>query len=495
MNGQETLKILNAKQLKQADAYTISNQPISSLELMEQAAHSFVKALTPKVTKKDKIIVVCGTGNNGGDGFAIARILQKKGLNATAVLLKHSNTLSPNCKINYQKVKKASEVCNAKQMPNLSTYTVIVDAIFGYGLNRTIDNWLAEIIQQINQANAIVYSVDIPSGMFCDGIVTNGSCIKSTLTLSFQQPKLAFFFSENIACIPKFKVLDIGLDTNFIAQQPSNYYLLNAIHKKVKTRPRFSHKGTYGHAFIIAGALGKMGAAILSSKACLRSGAGLVTTHIPRCGYSSIQSSIPEAMCICDTANHEITNPSIQENYQAIAVGPGIGTSPATQKMLQALLQQASKPLVIDADALNIISNNQALIQLLPANSILTPHPKEFERLVGKWGNSKEKFSLLQQFAATTNCVVVLKDAYTTIATPSGKLFFNTKGNAGMATAGSGDVLTGIITGLLAQGYPPLEAAQIGVYFHAKSGNKAAKKKGLNAIIASDIIENLNIEN
>jgi NAD(P)H-hydrate epimerase len=283
-----------------------------------------------------------------------------------------------------------------------------------------------------------------------------------------------------------------------ITSKDDTYLLDNAIAKIVKTREKHSHKGTYGHSLIIAGSYGKIGAAVLASQACLRAGAGLLTTYIPKCGYEIVQISIPEAMCLTDENEHYISKLPDTTLYSSIGIGPGIGKNPVTKTVTKTVIKQLftsiKKPIVIDADALNILSENNKLLEILPKNSILTPHRKEFERLVGKCKTLTECFEKQKQFAKKHTCIVVLKEANTCICNQEGKLFFNTSGNPGMATAGSGDVLTGIITGLLAQNYQPLEAALIGVYFHGKAGNEALQFKSESSLIASDIIDALKIE-
>ena len=331
--------------------------------------------------------------------------------------------------------------------------------------------------------------------MFCDSISSDENIVKCDLTITFQRPKLSFFLPEYNDFLKSWKVVDIGLNESFIQSQKVNHFVINQqVKKLLKTRKRFSHKGTYGHALIIAGSFGKMGAAILITKAGLRAGAGLVTNYVPKCGYEIMQISVPEAMCLVDNHQDFLTELPEIADFSAIAIGPGIGKNPKTIKVVTQLLQKATQPLVLDADALNILSENKKLLDYLPKNSILTPHIKEFDRLVGKSIHSLERFEKQQQFSKKHQCIVVLKDAHTCVSDINGNLHFNTTGNPGMATGGSGDVLTGIITGLLAQQYTPKEAALLGVYFHGLAGDLATNKKGQNAVLASDIVTYLRIE-
>ncbi|MCL7763475.1 NAD(P)H-hydrate dehydratase [Polaribacter sp. Z014] len=489
-------KIILAKQTKETDTHTINQEGISSLDLMERASVAFVCAIENNICKNQKIAVVCGIGNNGGDGFAIARILQAKGYYVETVLIKINNNLSLDCKTNFNKLTKVTIIASEDDVFDFSKFDIIIDAIFGSGLSRKVEGLAAKFIQYINDAKKHVISVDIPSGLYCDKLPDSNFIVKSDLTISFQRPKRSFFFQESNQYIKDCKVIDIGLDENFIQQQPTNIFVLDsAITKSVKKREKHAHKGTFGHSLIIAGSYGKIGAAVLASKACLKAGTGLLTTYIPKCGYEILQISTPEAMCLTDKKKTYISKLPDISSYNSIGIGPGLGKNTLTKEVLKQLFKSIKVPLVLDADALNIISENRELIDNIPKNSILTPHPKEFKRLVGPWKTTEECFKKQKHFAKEHKCIVVLKGANTCVCNLEGTLFFNTSGNPGMATGGSGDVLTGIITGLLAQGYLPLKAALIGVYFHGKAGDDATKQKGENALIASDIINYLKIEN
>jgi len=352
----------------------------------------------------------------------------------------------------------------------------------------------ARVVQAINQSNTAVFSVDMPSGLFGELIVEKEKVVQNAHVISFQRPKLSFFFPEHKNYIKSWHVVDIGLDETFIQSQASNYYILDtSTVKLVQSRPKQSHKGSYGHALIIAGSYGKIGAAILSSRACLRSGVGLLTTHVPEIAYQIMQISVPEAMCSADIHTNYNTHLPEINNFNAIAIGPGLGKEDKTVEMFEKLLKMSKYPLVIDADAINILSEHNHLIALLPKQSILTPHIKEFDRLVGSSTSTLQRYDKLKTFAKQNNCIVVLKDAYTCIASNQKAMYINTSGNQGMATGGSGDVLTGIITGLLAQHYDPLSAALIGVYFHGKAGDDALENRCHTSLIASDIIAHLKI--
>ena len=486
-------KILNAGQIRSADSYTISNKPISSIDLMEYASNCFINSIWDKQFITKKIAIVCGPGNNGGDGLSISRLLKEKNISVKTYFLNISSKISKDCQVNLTKIDSVEKLTNSDPIPDFSKYDLIIDAIFGTGLSKPLGGYYTRIIDAINSQKCPIYSVDIPSGMYCDKISSSRHIVNADLTISFQRPKFSFFLPENGAHIKKWKIVDIGLDEEYIQNMDSNKFIIDqSIIKYSKIRSRQSHKGNYGKALIIAGSIGKIGAAVLAAKACLRSGVGLLTTHTPKCGYEIMQKSIPESMCSIDKAECYISELPEIANYNAIGIGPGLDQKSETKEMLKKLFNKTKKrTLVIDADAINILAKHKELVPLIPKNSILTPHIKEFERLVGKCNNSIERFEKQIQFSKSHKCIIVLKNAFTTVSTPIGDIFFNTSGNAGMATAGSGDVLTGIITALLAQKYDPTIAAVLGVYCHGHAGDIAAKEKGEIGLIASDIIDHL----
>ena len=374
----------------------------------------------------------------------------------------------------------------------LTSDDIIIDALFGSGLNRGLEGVTANLVQHINNSGCTIISIDIPSGLFTDKSSKGQAVIKANHTLSFQCYKLAFLMAENSTFVGELHILDIGLHPDFYPTVSSKYELTDAalIRSIYKPRNKFGHKGNFGHALIVAGSYGKIGAAVLSARACLRSGAGLLSCHIPKCGYDIMQTALPEAMVMTDF--NSSFNTKLDDDpakYEAIGIGPGIGTASETKMMLREILGSCKRPLVLDADALNIIASQKDLLKFIPAGSILTPHPKEFERLFGETENEFERIELALQKAKELNLVIVVKGHHTLIATPNGKAFFNSTGNAGMATAGSGDALTGILTGLLAQGYVSVEAAILGVFIHGLAGDIAAKKISMEAMIAGDIID------
>lgn len=492
-------KLFSAIQLRAADAYTIQHEPIKSLALMERAATACFEWIKNKPFKLPDIHVVCGLGNNGGDGLALARLLLEAGYAVGVHIVRYADRCSEDFIANEQSLKEiptipVTDIRQGDPFPLFHKDDVIIDAMFGTGLSKPVTGLAADIIKHLNHSNATIISIDIASGLFADRHSDPASAIiKPAHTLSFQCPKLAFLFPENETFVGEFDILDIGLHKQFIENEPAQHYFLTGRFIKTLIHPRgkFSHKGTFGHALLIAGSYGKTGAAVLSAKAALRSGAGLLTVSIPSCGHNILQSTVPEAMVLIDKNEKYITAGIVSENYSAVGIGPGIGTEKETQAALKTILESCAKPMVIDADALNCIGLNKEFLPLIPENAILTPHLKEFERIAGKATNDFDRNRLQVEFSKTHKVYVVLKGAYTCISTPEGNCYFNSTGNPGMAKGGSGDVLTGIITGLLAQGYSSLNAAILGVYLHGLAGDKAKDKKGEAAMIATDLIDNL----
>ncbi len=489
------MKILDVVQISQADAITCQKQAISSEQLMERAAHQFVNHFISDY-QSNKIVkhIFCGKGNNGGDGLAIARMLYLLGHKIEVYLLK-SEQYSKDCNANLHKLKTIHqitihEIDDTSVLPNISG--IIIDALLGTGCHTEVSGIIAKIMHHINKQHCLRISVDVPSGLVCDGVSGN-TVVKADRVYTFQQPKLAFLLPQNSIYIKRFDILDIKLDNEFRDSINSNYYYLEkkdikSIHKN---RDKFAHKGTFGHGYLISGSKGKIGAAVLASKAALRTGLGLLTTHIPECGYPILQQAIPEAMCSIDEHKDNISTISNIQDVQYYAIGPGLGQSSITQEALYKFLMQNKRSGIWDADALNILGLHKEWLSLLSPNSILTPHPKEFERIAGTWADDYEKLALLQEFSKKHKIITILKGAHTAICDNEGTIYFNSTGNSGMSTAGSGDVLTGMLLGLLAQGYTPLHAAILGVYLHGLAGNIALDTQSKESLIASDIIENI----
>jgi len=497
-------KLFETSKIRELDAYTIENEPITSIDLVERAANVFVNEFCRRYTSHHtRIYVFAGQGNNGADALAIARLLNEQGYYVFTYLINPTGMLSPECETNKNRLKSEDyqrliEIEKKFIPPKLEPQDIIIDGIFGSGLNRPLEGGFAKIVDYINHSESTVVSIDIPSGLFGDDNKNNNPqhIIQADLTLTFEFPKLSFLMPENAMYVGEWKELPIGIHPDAYVKTKTSYGLITDedVASLIKKRERFAHKGDFGHALLIAGSAGKMGAAVLAAKGCLRSGAGLLTAHIPGRGEVILQTTLPEAMVELDkNANYVTELPDISI-YDTIGIGPGIGKADETRKLLQKLLETAhAQPLVIDADGLNLIAENNELLHHLPEGTILTPHVGEFDRLTGSSDNAYERIQKARSIAAEQKICIILKGAYTAVCTPTGRIFFNTSGNPGMATAGSGDVLTGIILGLLSQGYRPEEASVIGVYLHGVAGDLAAANLSEENMIADDIIQNLGI--
>ncbi len=465
---------------------------------MERAAIACTEWLMRQYPDLTQYAVYCGKGNNGGDGLAIARQLLEKGCTVFIYILEFGQRGSDDFQKNLSRLHRYPQghihfIQSAEHIPDQPIGPVIIDALFGTGLNRPVDGLTAVLINAINQLQATVISIDIPSGLFTDTSSKGHLSIMADHTLTFQCPKPAFLVAENEVSVGNLHILDIGLHRQYEEATPTAFEMTDdtIIHFIYKERNRFAHKGNFGHALLLAGSQGKMGAAILAARACLRSGAGLLTCQVPGNGLAILQTSVPEAMAIPDVLPDFISGYPSPETYKAIGIGTGIGMHPETVECLKGLLAHYQHPMVIDADALNILAANSSMQALLPAGSILTPHPKEFERLTGTATDDFDRINKVRALAAKLRVVIVLKGHHTLVATPGGQCYFNNTGNPGMATAGSGDVLTGILTGLLAQGYSSIEAAILGCYLHGMAGDLAAKEISQDAMIAGDLVNYL----
>lgn len=505
------MKIFSAAQVREWDKYTIAHEPVSSIELMERASLRVFAWILENGWLKNDFVVVCGKGNNAGDGLALARMLSENNCRVDLLLLANPQTGSADFTINYQRlpagIRKTELFTAGKETDSASNAfeslfsrlpknnTILIDAIFGSGLNKTPEGIYATAIDALNDSGLPVLSIDLPSGLHADNAPTNETIVRATYTLSFQVPKLASLLPSGAPFIGKQIILDIGLDPGFENDSESPYQLVDqqTIRRIYRPRSDHSHKGNNGHALLIAGSFGKMGAAVLAASACLRSGAGLLTCHIPASGYGIMQSVLPEAMVLTDyNSSFNTRFEGDYSIYKAIGIGPGIGTAKETADLLDAVLEQSHRPVVIDADALNIIGADKHLLRLIPPGSVLTPHPKEFERLFGDTGSDPERLQLALDKASELESIIVLKGHYTFIATPAGKGFFNQTGNGGLAKGGTGDTLTGIITALLAQGYDAAEASILGVYIHGLAADILVEgDESRESMLAGDLVRGL----
>ncbi|MBQ9672658.1 MAG: NAD(P)H-hydrate dehydratase [Prevotella sp.] len=495
------MKIFTSTQIRELDKYTIEHEPIKSIDLMERAARTLTRAITERWPRTVPVVVFAGPGNNGGDAMAVARMLIEQDYQVQTYLFNITGHLSADCTENKKRLcdKKGmpllTEITQEFDPPKLEQGMLVVDGLFGSGLNKPLAGGFAALVKYINASKADVVSIDVPSGLMTEDNTYNVSAniIRATQTLTLGHIKLSFLFAENQAYIGQLRILDIRLSQEGINKMDAHYTLLEEEQMRQLLRPRnrFAHKGEMGHALIIAGSYGMAGAAILATKACLRSGVGKVTLHTPKRNVPIIQTAVPEAIVSIDHEETTFSEGVPTEDYQAVGIGPGLGTSEQTSITLIAQLRRTQCPLVVDADALNILANRRAWLQQLPKGIILTPHPKELERIEGKCVDSYERLTKARELAERLQGYVILKGQHTAICMPDGHIVFNTTGNAGMATAGSGDVLTGIITGLLANGYDRQVACVLGVYLHGLAGDLAARELGQESLIASDLINYL----
>ena len=494
------MKIFTSAQIHELDKYTIEHEPIKSIDLMERAAKALTQVITDVWNSSTPIIVFAGPGNNGGDALAVARMLIDRNYEVTVYLFNISGHLSEDCTINKQRLltKRAKafvEVTQEFEPPQLEAGMLVVDGLFGSGLNKPLAGGFASLVKYINASPSKTVSIDVPSGLMTEDNTYNvrANIIRADMTLTLQHQKLSFLFAENQQFIGQLKVLDIRLSKEGIEKIDANYTLLeeNDVHPRIMKRDPFAHKGKMGNALIIAGSYGMGGASVLATKACLRSGAGKVTVHTPKRNNVIMQISVPEAIIQFDREETTFSEAVDTEDFNAVGIGPGLGTSEQTAIAIIAQLRRTQCPLVADADAINILANHRAWLQQLPKGIILTPHPKEFDRLEGHSADSFERLMKVRDLAQRIQGYVLLKGHNTSLCLPDGHIMFNPTGNAGMATAGSGDVLTGIITGLLARGYKQEDACVVGMYLHGMAGDFAARELGQESVIASDLIQYL----
>lgn len=482
------MKIFDTLNIREADKITIANQHITSFQLMERAAHEvflWIKKHFPD--KETTFHVFCGQGNNGGDGLIVARLLHEAKYPVIVDVIAEAGKPTADFEKALHETQLSKLEYNVDKDYDFEKDKLIyIDALFGTGLNRDLHENVVEVINKINHGPGHVISIDVPSGMFSDK--PTKVAVQSNVVLTFQFPKLALYLPSNKDFSNKIVVLDIGLDKKFIDHTPSYHFLVDKKDAATRYRPvkPHAHKGTQGHALVIGGSYGKIGAVCLSAKAALKSGCGLVTAYLPECGYTIIQTSFPEAMALTDGEKH-ITKISFDLKPKAIGLGMGIGQHPETQTAIHDFLKLQNVSLVIDADALNILSYNKDWLELLPEHTILTPHPKELERLMGGWNDDFEKLEMMKAFSTKYKVVLVAKDAHTMVIYGD-SIYVNSTGNAALATGGTGDVLTGIITGLLAQGYDPVNAAVFGVYLHGYTADIAVSETSTQAFTASDVV-------
>lgn len=494
-----SMKIFTAEQLSKADKTTIEKQGISSEDLMERAASLVFEEIHKRLQGAQiPVKVFCGIGNNGGDGLVVARYLVRHGYKVKTYIVNFSDKRSGDFLSNYEKLKQISKnwpvmIRGENDFPEIKTGDFIVDAIFGIGLNKPLKGWLSQLVKYLNKSGAFTLSIDMPSGLFSDRVPgEKDEVIEADYTLSFQAPKLVFYLPQTMDYVGEYQILDIGLDREFLGQQEAKFQLINReeAFSLYRIRKKNSHKGDYGHSLIAGGSYGKIGSVVLAARAALRSGTGLCSLYVPECGYEIAQTALPEAMVLTDVDEKQITSLPSDFPADVFCFGMGGGTTEKTVTAFREYLQSTSKPILVDADGLNILSDNRDLLEMLPEYSVLTPHPGELKRLIGGWKDDFDKLEKLKQFSLDHKVVVVLKGAHTFI-TDGNHFYINNSGDPGMATAGSGDVLSGVITSLMGQNYEALRAAILGVFVHGLSGEICTRQYGAESVMAGNVADNI----
>ena len=494
------MKIFTSAQIHELDNFTIEHEPIKSIDLMERAATVLAATIAGEWGHETPVVVFAGPGNNGGDALAVARLLGVKGYKVSTFLFNTKGRLSDDCAINKRRLADSkpqlfTEVTDEFDPPRLESGMLVVDGLFGSGLNKPLSGGFASLVKYINSSPATVVSIDVPSGLMTEDNTFNvrANIIRADHTLTLGQKKLSFFFPENQTIIGQVHVLDIGLSQEGIDTIDATYQTIDkgSVRSLMLHRDPFAHKGKMGNALLVAGCYGMGGAAVLAARACLRAGAGKATVVAPKRNVPILQTAVPEAVMSIDRDERLFSEAIDTSDFDALGIGPGLGLAEQTGIAMIAQLRRAQCPAVVDADAINILANHRAWLQQLPKDVILTPHPKEFDRLEGNSADSYERLSKAVNLAQRLEVYVVLKGHHTAICTPGGSVMLNTTGNAGMATAGSGDVLTGLLTGLLARGYKQEEACIVGVYLHGLAGDLAAKELGQESLMASDLVDYL----
>ncbi len=493
------MKIFTSAQIHELDRYTIENEPIKSIDLMERAAGAITHAITETWSDDTPVIVFAGPGNNGGDALAVARMLAEKKYFVSVFLFNTKGKLSEDCEENKRRlidhglIESFTEVTNEFDPPKLESGMLVVDGLFGSGLNKPLTGGYSSLVKYINQSDATVVSIDVPSGLMTEDNTYNvrANIIRADVTLTLQTKKLSFLFAENQSIIGELRILDIGLSKDGLEKTVTSYNVLEEenVKKLLRRRDDYAHKGDMGNALIIAGSYGMAGAAILATRACLRCGVGKVAVCTPRRNNDILQISVPEAVMHIDKDDYFFSEAIDTTGYDALGIGPGLAKQETTSIAFISQLRRSTVPTVVDADGINILASHRAWVQQMPKGIIMTPHPGEFDRLAGNnFTDSYERLATAREMAEHFQVYIILKGHYSALCLPNGEIMFNPTGNAGMATAGSGDVLTGMITGFLARGYSQVDACILGMYMHGLAGDLAAKKLGMESLMASDII-------
>ena len=493
------MKIFTNDDIRKIDRYTIDEEGISAHELVMRVAEGVTAEIVKRWRPTRPLTIFAGPGNNGADALAVARMLIEQGYDPEVYLFNiRGNSLSRECRTCRDELlatgrARLIEITDSMEHPELTERHLVVDGLFGSGLRDHLGGGYCMLVRDINESGADVVSIDIPSGLFADWNPNTRArnVVHATLTCAVQFPRLSFFMADNAELTGQVKTIDIGLSAAAIRATPTKYHLVEAHDLRRVLRPRkdFSSKADYGTALIVAGSYGIMGAAVMSARGALRSGVGKLSVHSPRCGFNILQTAVPEALYHHDKNDIIVTDMTPAHEYSAIGIGPGLGTADSTMQALETMIRTYRKPVVLDADALNLLSRRNAVLAMLAPGTVLTPHAGEFDRLFGAQPSSEARLIKAIDVCRRHNIVIVLKGHYTATVRPDGKVFFNSSGNPGMATGGSGDVLTGVITSLMAQGYRSELAAVAGVFIHGLAGDIAAERHGSWGMTACDIAD------
>ncbi len=492
------MKLFTTEEIRAIDRRTIEQEGVPSLELIERVAEGVADEISSRWRSNKPTMVFAGPGNNGADALGAARLLFERGFRPEVFLFNiGGDKLSTDCAASRDRMLAEvpdiifHEVKDRFSMPKITTNHLVIDGLFGSGLREELQGGFKSLVQYINDENATVVSIDLPSGMFGDWNpqIVNRNTIHATLTLAIQFPRISFFIPDNAELIGEWKIIDIGLSEKAIATSPANFCLVEQrdVHRRLRHRKEFASKADFGSGILYAGSYGMMGAAILAARGALRAGVGKLTVNSPKCGYQIMQSSVPEALFRHNRGEINIIDIHPERDFSAIAVGPGIGTNELTVKAVKDFLASINQPVILDADALNCIAIKPSILNTIPVLSILTPHAGEFDRLFGPQPSAEARLRKAIEMAKYYNILIILKGRYTAIVRPDGKVYFNSSGCPAMATAGSGDVLTGVLLSMLAQGYPAELASLIAVCVHGLAGEMAAAEQGEYGVTAGDI--------
>lgn len=507
------MRILNARQMQELDRATIEEIGIPGMVLMENAGRGMyqkIHELAPEALEK-RIVVLAGRGNNGGDGFVIARLFHLAGASVTTLLFSQADKVQGDAKTNLEALKKigagVKEITSEKQWQQagaeLAHAGIIIDALLGTGLSSDVTGLLRSVIESVNVlGGAFIAAVDIPSGIDATTGAVLGAAVRADLTCTFAFPKRGLVLHPGAEYAGRLEVIDISIPASLAVAGPEEYLLDAAmLAGAIPARRPDSHKGTYGHGLIFAGSPGKTGAAALTAQAAMRAGAGLVTVGLPASLNPVLEAKLTEPMTVPLPEERggffgPLSLPQALRLFagkSAVALGPGIGDTLQTGAFVAGVIKSAAAPLVIDADGLNAIARDTNMLKKLQVPAVLTPHPGEMARLTGLTSQEvqADRMGCAREFAEKFKVIVVLKGSRTVIAAPDGSAYVNPTGNPGMASGGMGDALTGLITGLIAQGLDPLKAALLGVYVHGSIGDAIARERGPLGILATDIIEGI----